>query len=160
MAMVRQTDLASIYGSTIDDAVAEVFSLMMDIRCDSIDDCPVEDAETISSVIGLAGAMSGTCVLRCGDQTARRIAEALTGIRTESLDEMVKDAMGEICNMIAGAWKGKHAGFASNCVLSTPTVVTGSNYQLHTQRPDFRIERYYQFEACSFSFTLICESMH
>lgn len=159
MATVRQMATANVYGRTIDDSVAEVFSLMMGIRCELVDDCPIQDAETISSVIGLAGAMSGTCVLRCGDRTARHIAEALTGIRTESLDEMVKDAMGEICNMIAGAWKGKHSGFASNCVLSTPTVVTGSNYQLHTQRPEFRIERYYQFEADSFSFTLICESM-
>ena len=159
MAATELMTVANVYGSAMDEAVEEVFSLMMGIRCEAMDDCPVNETETISSVIGLAGAMSGTCVLRCGEGTARRIAEALTGIETEGLDDMVKDAMGEICNMIAGAWKGKHPGFASNCVLSTPTVVTGSNYQLHTQRPEFRIERYYRFETSSFSFAITCESM-
>lgn len=152
-------DAAAGYGREMDEAVEEVFSLMMGIGCASVDDCPVDETETISAVIGLAGAMSGTCVLRCGEQTARRIAESLTGVRTESLDDMVKDAIGEICNMVAGAWKGKHPGFASSCMLSTPTVVTGTNYQLHTQRPEFRIERFYRFEACSFSLTVICESV-
>lgn len=159
MAAVKQAGAGSVYGSTMDEAVEEVFGLMMGIRCSPVEDCPVKEAETISAVIGLAGMLSGTCVLRCGERTARRIAESLTGVATESLDDMVKDAIGEICNMIAGAWKGKHSGFASNCMLSTPTIVTGSNYQLHTQRPEFRIERYYRFEACSFSVALICESM-
>lgn len=159
MVATRYMAVADVYGNAMDEAVEEVFGLMMGIRCEAIDDCPVDEVGTISSVIGLAGAMSGTCVLRSGENTARRIAEALTGIETEGFGDLVKDAMGEICNMIAGAWKGKHPGFASNCVLSTPTVVTGSNYQLHTQRPEFRIERYYRFGTSSFSFAITCESM-
>ncbi|MGH9586794.1 MAG: chemotaxis protein CheX [Acidobacteriaceae bacterium] len=159
MAAARQMDMADVYGHSMDEAVEEVFSLMMGIHCTSVDDCPSDEAEIISSVIGLAGAMSGTCVLRCGERTARRIAEAMTGVELKSLDNLVKDAMGEVCNMVTGAWKGRHAVFASKCMLSTPTVITGSNYQLHTQRPELRIERYYCFETCSFSFSLVCESM-
>ena len=159
MAATRQMDMADVYGRSMDEAVEEVFSLMMGVHCASVDDCPDDGAEIISSVIGLAGAMSGTCVLRCEERTARRIAGALTGTEFKSLDNLVKDAMGEVCNMVTGAWKGRHPVFASKCMLSTPTVVTGSSYQLHTQRPELRIERYYRFEACSFSFSLVCESM-
>lgn len=155
---VKQMDAASVYGRSMDEAVEEVFSLMMGITCASVEDCPIDEPETISAVIGLAGAMSGTCVLRSGERASVRIAGALTGIAMESLDDMVKDAIGEICNMVAGAWKGKLPGLSSSCMLSTPTIVSGSNYQLHTQRPAFRIERYYRFEAFVFSFALVCES--
>ncbi len=155
----KQIDPVSLYSHAMDEAVAEVFSLMMGIACASVDDCPVDEPETISAVIGLAGAMSGTCVLRGGERAAVRIASALTGMEMLSLDETVKDAVGEICNMIAGAWKGKLPTLASSCMLSTPTVVTGTNYQLHTQRPELRIDRYYRFDAITFSVTLVCESM-
>lgn len=156
---VNQMDVMGEYRRSMDEVVEEVFSLMMGVACAPVEDCPLGEAETISAVIGLAGAMSGTCVLRSGERAATRMAGALTGMEVTSLDNMVKDAIGEICNMVAGAWKGKIPGLASGCMLSTPTVVTGSNYQLHTQRPEFRVERYYRFESFSFSFTVVCESM-
>ena len=156
---VNQMDVTDGYRRSMDEAVEEVFSLMMGVACVPVEDCPLGEAETISAVIGLAGAMSGTCVLRSGEGAATRMAGALTGMEVPSLDNMVKDAIGEICNMVAGAWKGKIPGLASGCMLSTPTVVTGSTYQLHTQRPEFRVERYYRFESFSFSFTVVCESM-
>lgn len=155
----KQMDAMSMYGKSMDESVEEVFSLMMGLQCATCADCPVDGPETISAVIGLAGAMSGTCVLRGGEKTAMRMAGALTGMEMPTLDDTVKDAIGEICNMVAGAWKGKLPALASNCMLSTPTVVSGTNYQLHTQRPEFRLERYYKFEDCMFSFTVVCESM-
>jgi chemotaxis protein CheX len=149
----------SRYAQYLDEAVEEVFSLMMGTPCNPVDECPIEERETISAVIGMAGAMSGTCVLRTGEQVALRMAETLTGVEIPKLDDTVKDAVGEICNMVAGAWKGKQAPLSSGCMLSTPTVVTGTNYQLHTQKPEFRIERYYQFEKLSFGINLVCESL-
>jgi chemotaxis protein CheX len=155
----RQVDPVGIYAQSIDEAVEEVFSLMMGLSCAAAEDFPVNDPGTISAVIGLAGSMSGTCLLCGGERTAVRMAGALTGMEMESLDNTVKDAIGEICNMIAGAWKGKLPALASSCMLSTPTVVSGTNYQLHTQRPEFRVERCYRFEDYLFSFTVVCESM-
>jgi chemotaxis protein CheX len=154
----NEINLSRAYAHSLDEAVQEVFSLMMDVTCASIDDCPIDEPETISAVIGLAGAVSGACVLRSGERAAIRMAGALTGIEMLSLDDTVKDAIGEICNMVAGAWKGKLPTLASGCMLSTPTVVTGTNYQLHTQRPEFRIERYYRFESLAFALALVCES--
>ena len=60
----------------------------------------------ISAVIGLAGAMSGICVLSSGETVALRMAETMTGVSVARLDDTVKDAIGEVCNMVAGAWKG------------------------------------------------------
>lgn len=155
----RGIDLVSAYAQSLDEAVEEVFSLMMGLHCIPVGECPIEERETISAVIGLAGAMSGTCVLRSGEQVALRMAESLTGIEMPKLSDTVKDAVGEICNMVAGAWKSRQPPLASRCMLSTPTVVTGTHYHLHTQKPEFRIERYYRFEAHSFGVALACESM-
>ena len=155
----RGRDRLSAYAQSLDEAVAEVFSLMMGMRCTPVGECPIEERETISAVIGLAGAMSGTCVLRSGEQVALRMAQALTGAEMAKLNDTVKDAVGEICNMLAGAWKGRQPSLESECMLSTPTVVTGTNYQLHNQRPEFRVERYYRFAAHSFAVTLVCEFM-
>lgn len=149
----------SLYVPDMDQSVEEVFGLMMGVQCAPQEEYPKEEPETISAVIGLAGAMSGTCVLRSGASVALRMAEMLTGVAASEVDETVKDAIGEICNMVAGAWKGKQPTLASGCMLSTPTVVTGTNYMLHTQRPEFRVERYYRFESFSFGLTLICESL-
>lgn len=150
---------AAEYARAMDEAVEEVFSMMMGISCSAVDDCPINEPETISSVIGLAGAMSGTCVLRGGERAALRMAGALMGATVASMDDTVKDAIGEICNMLAGAWKGKLPMLASSCMLSTPTVVTGTHYQLHTQRPEFRLDRFYTFDGQVFSFSVVCESI-
>jgi chemotaxis protein CheX len=146
------------YAAHLDAAVDEVFSMMMGEPCTPVDEYPVEERETISAVIGLAGAMSGNCVLRVGEQVAMTMASTLSGFAVETIDDTVKDALGEISNMVAGAWKGRQPLLASGCMLSTPTVVSGTNYQLHTQKPEFRIERYYRFSDCSFGVTLVCEA--
>jgi len=155
----RVMDQVDLFARSLDNAVEEVFRLMMGVRCVPVDECPAEEREMISAVIGLAGALSGICVLCSGGTVAMRMAEGMTGTLAASLNDMVKDAIGEVCNMVAGAWKSKMPLLASQCMLSTPTVVTGTNYQLHYQRPDLCIERSYRFEKLSFLFILLCESM-
>jgi chemotaxis protein CheX len=149
----------SVHASHLDDAVDEVFRLMMGAPCLPVDESAAEDKETITAVIGLAGTMSGACTLRCGLETALRMADCMVGTRPLELDGMVKDAIGEVCNMVAGAWKGKHAMLAAGCMLSTPAVVTGTNYQLYMQQQEFRIDRTYRFEAHSLSISIISESI-
>jgi chemotaxis protein CheX len=149
----------SAHALHLDDAVDEVFRLMMGASCTPIEESVAEGRETITAVIGLAGAMSGACTLRCDLQAALRMAECMVGSRPAELDAMVKDAIGEVCNMVAGAWKGKNAVLASGCMLSTPAVVTGANYQLHMQQQEFRVDRSYRFEEHVVNISLICESI-
>lgn len=158
-AATGQMDTISIYGEAMDDSVQEVFNLMMGIACEPCVDCQVSGQKSISAVIGLAGATSGACMVSSDVQAALRMAGALMGMKLDALDDTVRDAIGEISNMVAGAWKGKIPALASACMLSTPTVVTGTNYQLHVQRPESRIERCYKFEELAFSVTLVCESI-
>ncbi|HEX3437212.1 MAG TPA: chemotaxis protein CheX [Pseudacidobacterium sp.] len=156
---VRELIQESAHAQNLDSAVDEVFRLMMSVPCVPVKECVFEEREMITAVIGLAGAMSGACTLRCDLSAALRMAERMVGIHPAELDAMVKDAIGEVCNMVAGAWKGKHPVLSSGCMLSTPAVVTGTHYQLHMQQPEFRIDRNYEFEQHAVSVSIICESI-
>ena len=141
----------------LDRAVGEVFATMMNMACAPTEPKSTSEREAIAAVIGLAGSMSGTLVLQSAGHTAIGMAERLCGTKSPALDATVRDAFGEICNMIAGAWKGLDAELAGGCLLSTPTVVAGSSYEIFSQRAPIRIERSYDFAGQSFAITVFCE---
>lgn len=145
------------FEESLDRAADEIFTTMMGVPCLPVEGNPVREQEVISAVIGLAGAMSGSLVLHVGSAAAMRMTERMTGAAPKALDAMVRDALGEVCNMMAGAWKGYDAALSSGCLLSTPTVVAGSSYELFSQRASLRIERSYRFDDQVFTMTLFCE---
>ena len=51
---------------------------------------------------------------------ALQIAALMTGMEFEAVDDTVKDAIGEICNMLAGAWKGKVPELAAIAAFRCP----------------------------------------
>ena len=83
----------------------------------------------------------------------------MTGMEFEEIDDTVKDGIGEICNMLAGAWKGKVPELAANCGLSVPAVITGRDYKLHVQAPEFQLHHLYRFEESSFAVTIVCDGL-
>jgi chemotaxis protein CheX len=141
----------------LDRAADEVFGTMMGVSCKPLEDGAAGERESIAAVIGLAGAMSGSLVLHSGSMAAMRMAERLAGVVPEGVDAMVRDAFGEVCNMLAGAWKGFDPVLSSGCLLSTPTIVAGSSYELFSERAPLRVERSYRFEELTFSMTVFFE---
>lgn len=138
----------------LDLAAEEVFSTMVGVSCAPAEAAPAAEPETIAAVVGLAGAVSGALVLRAGHRAAERIAEGLTGAPSEPA--VVLDAVGEVCNMLAGTWKRFDPKLSSGCLLSTPTMVAGDHYEFFSQRAPVRIERAYGFEEETFLLTLFC----
>lgn len=49
------------------------------------------------------------------------------------------DAVGEICNIVAGYFKAK-IGLGDQCMLSVPTVLAGKDYRIHSRGEDVRME--------------------
>jgi chemotaxis protein CheX len=117
------------------------------------------EAESVTAVVGFGGLLSGACVFRSGSIAARKIAAHMTGMEFEEVDDTVKDAIGEICNMLAGSWKGKVPDLAANCGLSVPAVITGRDYKLHVQAPEFQLNHTYCFEDMSFAVTVVCDGL-
>jgi chemotaxis protein CheX len=143
----------------LDKSVDEVFSTMLGVHCESGEYPIGHEPELVTAVVGFGGAMSGACVLRMGQTIAIRMASKMTGMNIAELDDTVTDAAGEICNMLAGTWKGHVPEVSVGCMLSVPTVVTGRDYQIHVQKPEFRIGRAYHFEGHLFEVMIVCDGV-
>jgi|GEM_PF-6062146 len=85
-------------------------------------------------------------MVRCEASAACNIAACVAGMKFESVDDVVKDAIGEICKALAGTWKSKSPDLAANWCLSVQAVITGSDYSLHVQSPEFRTSQTYAFD--------------
>jgi chemotaxis protein CheX len=57
------------------------------------------------------------------------------------------DALGEVCNMVAGNFKNKISGLGDGCMLSPPTVVTGSDYSMRSLADSPAVELSLLFEG-------------
>jgi chemotaxis protein CheX len=144
----------------LDSSVEEVFELMMDVKCCRVTtETPLHHAESVTAVVGFGGLLSGACVLKLASGTALTVAARMTGIEFTEVDDTVKDAVGEVCNMLAGSWKGKVPELAANCGLSVPAVITGRDYNLHVQAPEFRLHHMYIFGDESFAVTIVCDGL-
>lgn len=145
----------------LDDSVREVFETMLGISCRNEPGGEVwkQNADTVTAVVGFGGILSGACVFRCDATGARKFAERMTGMEFPALDDVVKDGVGEICNMLAGTWKSKVPDLAANCGLSVPAVITGSNYKLYMQAPEFRVHRNYAAEDVRFEMIIVCDGL-
>ncbi|MFZ0477912.1 MAG: chemotaxis protein CheX [Terriglobales bacterium] len=131
------------------DATVEVFSMMAaaNVVVPHAGDDPVIVAEPadssvlayVTGMIGIAGAMRAVFSLRCSEATATKLASHMLGVSEEEAAEQRSDAIGEICNMIAGHFKHQ-IGLGAGCTLSVPTVVMGGNYSIHCLEAGERIE--------------------
>ena len=143
----------------LDASVEEVFQLMLGVNCRR-DSVPSEqELESVTAVVGFGGLLSGACVFTSGRTAALKIAGHMTGMEFQEIDDTVKDGIGEICNMLAGAWKGKVPELAANCGLSVPAVITGRDYRLHVQAPEFQLHHLYRFDESSFAVTIVCDGL-
>jgi chemotaxis protein CheX len=69
----------------------------------------------------------------------------MLGETVDSQDQ-VADALGEICNMVAGNFKNKLAGTDERCMLSVPTVISGEEYSFHSMAEGNAMETVMLFE--------------
>jgi chemotaxis protein CheX len=143
----------------LDSTVEEVFKMMLGIDCKRDPNPMVFEAESVTAVVGFGGLLSGACLFKSGSLAAMKIAAQMTGMEFTEVDDTVKDGIGEIGNMLAGAWKGKVPDLAANCGLSIPAVITGRDYNLHVQAPEFKLVHSYQFDGLSFEVTIICDGL-
>lgn len=143
----------------LDQAAEEVFGLMLGATVSLVDGTVTMDpaSETLTAVIGLAGALSGACMVQAKANTAMHMTSRMVGTDVTEVDDGVLDGLGEISNMLAGAWKSKIPQLHANCLLSVPTVVTGTRYTVHRQPPVFLVERNYKLDDHVFTVTVYGE---
>jgi chemotaxis protein CheX len=156
---VMDGELANIPASKVtdsvylDQAVEEVFGLMLGVPVEAVEYKFPTDSETatMTAMVGLAGAISGTCAMLVKSEAGVHMAGCMAGTELHIVDETVLDGLGEITNMLAGAWKAKIPELNEACMLSVPTVVTGTQYVVHRKAPAFLVERSYRLDEHFFT---------
>jgi len=123
------------------EASAEVFEMMVGVSVTQQEQAP-DGASDVTAMVGLAGALCGVLSIRCGTASAASIASKMLGEpeQSEECVEQQLDALGEICNMVAGNFKARIEGLREKCMLSVPTVITGQDYALHSLADNDRLE--------------------
>jgi|SRR5580704_3526732 chemotaxis protein CheX len=112
-------------------AAREVFELML--GCHLTAPATVEETNLeFTAMVGLAGQLCGVLRVRCLESAAALMTAKMLGVELDKVGPDLADALGEVCNMVAGNFKNKIAGLAEGCMLSPPTVITGSDYSLHS----------------------------
>jgi chemotaxis protein CheX len=109
----------------------EVFEMMIGVplrRCPN--DAAERESGEFTAVIGLAGPINGVFAIRCDERTAIGIARGMLGVDENEARAEMWDALGEVCNMVAGNFKGKTGKAGETSVLSVPTVIHGHDYRV------------------------------
>lgn len=120
------------------DTAIEVFGTMAGATV-TLADANVPVLAHITGMVGIAGPLSATFSLRCSLLSATKIASQMLGVSMEEAKEQKCDAVGEICNIVAGYFKAK-IGLGDRCMLSVPTVLTGKDYRIHSRVENVRID--------------------
>ncbi|MBB5020788.1 chemotaxis protein CheX [Desulfurispira natronophila] len=82
----------------------------------------------ISAVIGIAGDVHGSVVLSFPREVALKLVSAFIGEEKTSIDDDVKDAVGELVNIISGGAKKELSASGVRFKISIPHVVVGHDH--------------------------------
>ncbi len=83
---------------------------------------------SISGIIGLAGAVKGMLAIHLPNEAAMAVTTAFLGMDVEEIDEDVCDAIGELANMLGGSMKSILDPSGSEIQLSMPSAIHGEEY--------------------------------
>ena len=117
-----------ILPSELAQIVESVFETMLNLEAR---ECAVPwrpNADGLTSVVHLAGHWNGAVLVECDRSQACRLAgRFLSTSPIETVDDVVRDVLGELANMIGGNLK---CVLTRGIRLSMPSVVDGGDYSL------------------------------
>jgi chemotaxis protein CheX len=142
------------FTQALDSAASEVFAMMVGTPLGPADQGMLPRVADYTAMIGLAGDLCGVLSFRCSLRSAAQIAGKMLGTDEQTSEECIRDALGEICNMVAGSFKAQVTDVAQQCMLSVPTVVSGKDYQLYPLVDGLRIQVSKTFEGALLWMTL------
>lgn len=95
-----------------------------------------EASGDISAVIGIAGEATGWVAVSFEKKAVLKIVSNMLMAEKVFIDADVRDAVGEIVNMIAGGAKGELATKGISFKLAIPTVIIGERHMLSHKSSD------------------------
>lgn len=95
-------------------AMEEVFEIMLGCRVKPGTKTESSTNGGCTAMVGLAGSLCGILTFSCDSKTARELAKCMLGPEVANSDNEVSDALGEICNMVAGNFASGSAQMKSS----------------------------------------------
>ncbi len=114
------------YDADIDATLTSIWDAMLDLPLERVEAVPQPAAATVTAVVVLEGDFEGAVKVSCSGALAQRIAAVMFGGDAPSPDD-IRDALGEMANMIAGNLKTALPGHAR---MGLPIVTVGSDYEV------------------------------
>ncbi|MEI6610615.1 MAG: chemotaxis protein CheX [Deltaproteobacteria bacterium] len=84
----------------------------------------------ISGIIGLTGSATGSLALSFSEAAILKIVSNMIGENIKAMSDEIKDAVGEITNMISGVARKNLEADGFYIQAAIPTVVTGKNHTI------------------------------
>ncbi len=115
-------------------ATSEVFATMVMMEVthhEPLKEKAGQIESNITSMLGLGGEIRGMVSVHCPEVVAKGITSSFLGMEVAELDEDVKDAIGEIANMVAGNLKIFFSSRSVEVELAIPTTVIGKSFKTH-----------------------------
>jgi chemotaxis protein CheX len=84
----------------------------------------------VSGVIGLTGAARGSLALSFSEPCILKVVSNMLGEEQTSINGDVKDAVGELTNMVSGAARKKLEAEGLSVSAAIPTVVSGGGHSI------------------------------
>jgi len=94
------------------DIVADVFHMLLQPKLRRGGDDAAAGID-ISAMVLLSGSIKAQCLVEFPQATAKKVDDAFLGCENNWENALIEDAVGELCNMIAGGWKSKLGALAS-----------------------------------------------
>lgn len=123
----------AVIGREIALGARDVFSTMLMVELENeavVINQRLPLPSNLSAMIGLGGGIRGVLAVHCPAAVAKAITSTFLGMEVQELDEDVKDAIGEIANMVAGNLKVSFAGEGVDIELAIPTSVVGESFNV------------------------------
>jgi len=117
------------YQADVRRIVEDVFRSMLDTQVKHCPEAGSPASGTVTASVHFAGEWKGAVLLQCKPAQAFVFTSRLmAGVKPLRIDADVRDALGELANMLGGNLKSV---LPTGVVLSMPSVVDGSDYAVH-----------------------------
>jgi chemotaxis protein CheX len=150
--MTTETSL-EIKPGEVEQIVESVFGTMLGLElCDGA--APwFPSADRVTAAVQMTGDWNGAVLFECDKlQACQFAARFLSMDQPAAVDDVVRDVLGELANMIGGNLK---CALTHETQLSTPSVVDGGEYSLHICGAEIRERLSFQCAVGTFWITVL-----
>lgn len=117
----------------ISDATKEIFQSML--MSEAHPAAPLQKrsnrfTDSVSGLVGLAGNFRGMLAIHVPNAVAMSITSKFLFMDVEEINDDVKDAIGELANMLAGSVKSMLTETGTGLKLAIPSAISGAEYEV------------------------------